>query len=69
MFSISLKLYSSLEPIEPVGSWQGGKGESGVEQGISLLDESFLSVYVNYISHILKEYFLDLSSCISQLSG
>ena len=56
MFPISLKLYSSLEPIEPVGSWRGGKGESGVEQGISIIIESYLSVYENCISHILKVY-------------
>ena len=40
-----------------------------MEQGISLIIESYLSVYENCISHILKEYFFDLSSCISQLSG
>ena len=40
-----------------------------MEQGISLIIESYLSVYENCISHILKEDFFDLSSCISQLSG
>ena len=40
-----------------------------MEQGISIIIESYLSVYENCISHILKEDFFDLSSCISQLSG